>query len=115
MAPLVLDVTAAEDPRDAIHRAVQGVAEGKLVVLPTETVYCLAASGLNQEAVRRVVALRGNECEMPLLAVKSADDALDYVPRMPPLAVRLARRCWPGPLTLRLQDEDPDSVVRRLP
>lgn len=104
-----------DDTRDAIHRAVQAVAEGRLVVVPTETVYCLAASGLNAEAVQRVVDLRGSECDRPLLAVKSADDALDYIPEMPPLAVRLARRCWPGPLTLRLHDDHPDSVVHRLP
>lgn len=115
-SPSIIDLAGmGDDPRDAIHRAVQGVAEGKLVVLPTETVYCLAASGLNEQAVERVVSLRGSECDLPLLAVKSADDALDYVPEMSPLAARLARRCWPGPLTLRLQDDHPDSVVRRLP
>jgi protein-tyrosine phosphatase len=49
------------------------------------------------------------------LAVKSADEVADYVPRITPLAQRLARRCWPGPLTLVLQDDHPDSVVRQLP
>lgn len=115
-SPTIIDLAGmGDDPRDAVHRAVQGVAEGKLVVLPTETVYCLVASGLNQAAVQRVIELRGAECDRPLLAVKSSDDALDYFPEMSPLAVRLARRCWPGPLTLRLPDDHPDSVVRRLP
>jgi protein-tyrosine phosphatase len=115
-SPSIIDLAGmGDDPRDAVHRAVQGVAEGKLVVLPTETVYCLVASGLNHAAVERIVQLRGAECDMPLLAVKSGDDALDYFPEMSPLAVRLARRCWPGPLTLRLPDDHPDSVVRRLP
>jgi protein-tyrosine phosphatase len=115
-SPTIIDLAGmGDDPRDAIHRAVQAVAEGKQVVLPTETVYCLVASGLNSEAVHRVARLRGDECDQPLLAVKSGDDALDYFPEMSPLAVRLARRCWPGPLTLRLKDDHPDSVVRRLP
>jgi len=114
--PNIIDAGGSDDPRDAVHRAVQGVAEGRIVALPTETVYCLAASGLNDEAVERVLALRASQhCDPPILALKSADDALDYVPHMPPLAIRLARRCWPGPLTLRLQDEHPDSVIRRLP
>jgi protein-tyrosine phosphatase len=115
-SPTIIDLAGmGDDPRDAVHRAVQGVAEGKLVVLPTETVYCLVASGLNEAAVQRVMELRGSECDLPLLAVKSGDDALDYFPEMSPLAVRLARRCWPGPLILRLPDDHPDSVVRRLP
>lgn len=115
-SPTIIDLAGmGDDPRDAIHRAVQGVAEGKRVVLPTETVYCLVASGLNSDAVHHAAKLRGDECDQPLLAVKSGDDALDYFPEMSPLAVRLARRCWPGPLTLRLRDDHPDSVVRRLP
>jgi protein-tyrosine phosphatase len=115
-SPTIIDLSGmGDDTRDAVHRAVQAVAEGKLVVLPTETVYCLAASGLDDDAVNRVVTLRGDDCDPPLLVLKSADDALDYVPQLPPLAVRLARRCWPGPLTLRLPDDHADSVVRRLP
>lgn len=114
--PNIIDISGLDDPRDAVHRAVQAVAEGKLVAVPTETVYCLAASGLDTTGIERIFEIRGNDaCEPPTLAVKSADDALDYVPEMPPLAVRLARRCWPGPLTLRLTDNHPDSVIKRLP
>jgi protein-tyrosine phosphatase len=54
--------------------------------------------------------------EKPLtLAVKSADDALDYVPRMNRLALRLARRCWPGPVTLVCKDNHPESLIKQLP
>jgi protein-tyrosine phosphatase len=114
--PNIIDLAGADDPRDAVHRAVQAVAEGKIVAVPTETVYCLAASGLDEQAVRRILAVRGtDDCRPPLLALKSAEDALDYVPNMPPIAARLARRCWPGPLTLRLPDRHPDSVLKRLP
>src|SRR4029078_10803824 len=95
MAPLVIDVRGAEDSRDVVHRAVQAVAEGKLGVFPTETVYAVAASALNEHAIERLLSAkkRGTSSEKPLtLAVKSADDALDYVPRMNRLALRLPRR-----------------------
>ncbi len=46
MPPVVIDVRAAEDLRDVVHLAVQAVAEGKLVVFPTETIYGLAARAL---------------------------------------------------------------------
>lgn len=116
MAPLVLDVTAAEDPRDAVHRAVQALAEGKLVALPTETVYIAAASALSDQAVERLLALRSGKLDSPAtLAVRSTDEVLDYVPQMPTIGERLARRCWPGPVTLQLADAHPDSAVHRLP
>jgi protein-tyrosine phosphatase len=49
------------------------------------------------------------------LAVKSSDDALDYAPTMSRLGLRLARRCWPGPVTLVTADAHPDSLIRQLP
>jgi protein-tyrosine phosphatase len=116
MAPQVLDVTAADDPRDAVHRAVQALVEGKVVVLPTETVYIAAASGLSERAVGRLLALRSGKLEGPAtLAVRSIEEMLDYVPQVPPVGQRLARRCWPGPMILQLADAHPDSAVHRLP
>ena len=49
------------------------------------------------------------------MAIKSAEEARDYAPDMCPFARRLARRCWPGPVTLVLDDSHPDSLVRQLP
>jgi protein-tyrosine phosphatase len=117
MAPLVIDIRSAEDSRDVVHRAVQALAEGKLVVLPTETVYALAASALNEDAIQQLLAVKQRTGgDKPLtLAVKSADDALDYLPRMNRLALRLARRCWPGPVTLVCRDNHPESLVKQLP
>jgi tRNA threonylcarbamoyl adenosine modification protein (Sua5/YciO/YrdC/YwlC family) len=116
MSPVVIDVASADDPRDVVHRAVQALAEGKLVAFPTETVYGLAASALSESAVARLLELSTQRTTDGLtLAVKSADEALDFVPRVPALARRLARRCWPGPVTLVLQDDHPDSVIKQLP
>jgi protein-tyrosine phosphatase len=117
MAPLVIDVRSAEDSRDVVHRAVQALAEGKLAVFPTETVYVLAASALNEDAIAQMLAVKQRVAgEKPLtLAVKSAEDALDYAPRMSRLALRLARRCWPGPVTLVCPDDHPESLINQLP
>ena len=51
MPPVVIDLRNAEDRRDVVHRAVQALAEGGLVALPTETVYGLAANALDEDAV----------------------------------------------------------------
>lgn len=116
MTPLVIDIRATDDPRDVVHRAVQALAEGKLVVFPLETVYVAAASALNERAVARLTSKVRNHDPGPLtLAVKSVEEVMDYVPQLPTLGKRLARRCWPGPVTMQLVDAQPDSLVQRLP
>ncbi len=116
MPAVVIDLRSAEDPRDVVHRAVQAVSEGKLVVFPTETVYGIAARALDPVAVQRLVEVKGRREGHPLaLAIRGVDEARDYVPDISPLAERLARRCWPGPVTLVLDDSHPQSLIHRLP
>jgi protein-tyrosine phosphatase len=116
MPPIVIDIRNAEDGRDVVHRAVQALAEGQLVAIPTETVYGLAASACNAPAVERLLQVKGRPSSAPMaLAIKSAEEALDYVPDMSPLARRLARRCWPGPITLVVDNQRRDSLTTQLP
>ena len=113
---MVIDVRGAEDTRDVVHRAVQALVEGKLVAFPTETVYGLAASALDEEAVVRLLELKGRKSGHPLaLAIRSFEEARDYAPNMGRLAQRFARRCWPGPITLVVDDAQRESLVHRLP
>lgn len=116
MPPVAIDLKQTDDPRDAIHRAVQSLVEGQVVAFPTETVYGLAASALDESAVERLAGLKGRAEHQPFtLAIRGAEEARDYCPSMPPLAHRLARRCWPGPITLVLDSGHPESLVRQLP
>jgi len=114
MSAVFIDLNQAEDVRDVIHRAVEALSSGKIIAIPTETVYGLAASALQPEAVKRLWELKGRDSSKPFaVAVKSLEDSLDYVPQMSPLARRLARRCWPGPVTLVMEDH-PESVIHQL-
>ena len=116
MPPVVINLRKAEDSRDVVHRAVQSLAEGKLVVFPTETVYGLGASARSAEGVRRIYEAKGRAENVPLtLAVRSAEDALDYAPRLGVKAERLARRCWPGPVTLVVKHGEDEGLLRQLP
>lgn len=113
---VLIDVSKTDDPRDVVHRAVQALAEGKLVVFPTDTAYMVAANGLHESAVARLANLRAAGLIEPLsLLARSFEHALDYAPRLPPVAYRLARRCWPGPLTLLIDETPGASLVNRLP
>ncbi|HEX4147454.1 MAG TPA: Sua5/YciO/YrdC/YwlC family protein [Pirellulales bacterium] len=120
MSPVVIDLrsagdTGADEWRDMVHRALQALAEGKLVAFPTETVYAIAASGLSDSAVENLLELAPKGSGRgPVLAVKSVDEAIDYVPDLGPLGQRLARRCWPGPVTLMVRDQHPESLLKQL-
>ncbi len=116
MPPIVIDIRSAEDTRDVVHRAVQALAEGQLVALPTETVYGLAASACRADAVERLKRAKGRPGGQPFaLAIKSAEEAPDFVPDMTPLARRLARRCWPGPVTLVVDNLHKEGLTGLLP
>lgn len=100
-----------------IAEAAEAIRRGKLVGMPTETVYGVAADALNPEAVRRTFAAKGRPADNPLI-VHLADVAeVDRVAADFPLsAAVLAQHFWPGPLTLVLpkQDEVPDAVTAGL-
>jgi protein-tyrosine phosphatase len=116
MPPVVINLRKTEDSRDVVHRAVQTLAEGKLVVFPTETVYGVAASARRADGVRRIFEAKGRSHNSPLaLAIRSVEDALDYAPSLGVKAQRLARRCWPGPITLVVKHGGDESLLRQLP
>lgn len=87
----------------AIDTAVGILREGGLVAFPTETVYGLGADATNARAVARVFELKGRPANNPLIVhVLGMDAASELVDRWPAAAEKLARRFWPGPLTLVL-------------
>ena len=117
MSPTIIDFRQADDARDVVHRVVQAVAEGQVVGLPTESNYLIAAAARNVAAVERASGYVQAAAGEPRLtvAVKSGDEAVDWVPELSPLARRLARRCWPGPLAMLVADNHPEGLLRQLP
>jgi protein-tyrosine phosphatase len=114
--PEVLDWQRATDPRQVIDRAARALAEGQLVAFPTETVYGIAASVAVPEAVERLARSKGRPTDKPLaLAVDGLSQALEWVPDMGTVGRRLARRCWPGPVTLVCGDGVDRGRAARLP
>lgn len=116
MRPILVAPENADDQRDAVHRAVQALAEDDLVVFPTETVYGLAASALSPKAVERLLNAKHRRPGQALtLTLAHGEAASDYCPNLSVAASRLARRCWPGPLTLVLDANHPQSLLHQLP
>src|SRR5947209_8405758 len=99
--PEILDWQQAALPNAVAATAAQALAQGRLVVFPTETAYAVTASPLVPEAVERLSAWDGADPDAPMsLALRDADDVFDWVPGLSPLGQRLAQRCWPGPVEL---------------
>jgi L-threonylcarbamoyladenylate synthase len=90
---------------------------GGLVVFPTETVYGLGANALEAAAVGKIYALKGRPSNSPLIVhVAGIEQARELAADWPEEAERLARKYWPGPLTLVVPKKAviPDQVTAGL-
>src|SRR5215510_2734095 len=96
-----------------ISEAAELIRAGRLVAFPTETVYGLGANALDPSAVRRIFAVKGRPSTSPLIVhVDSIEMARGLASRWSAAAGVLAKRYWPGPLTLVLPKQGivPDEV-----
>ncbi|HEV3472129.1 MAG TPA: L-threonylcarbamoyladenylate synthase, partial [Actinomycetota bacterium] len=106
-----------------IDEAVVALRMDKLVVIPTDTVYGLAAA-LNERAVANIFDAKGRPKEKPLPVLGGAMQDLETIVEFNESAHKLAARYWPGPVTLILKREsgfkldlggDADTVAVRVP
>ncbi len=100
-----------------IQQAARIVASGGLLGIPTETFYGLGANGLDEAAVHAIFEAKGRPQDNPLiLHIPSADWLERYCGEIPETAWALARRFWPGPLTMILKRKPivPDAVTAGL-
>lgn len=96
-----------------LRRLAAALRRGELVAIPTETVYGLAANALDARACQRIFAAKQRPAYDPLIV-----HVLDWrqaaeLAELTPQAITLARRFWPGPLTLVLKKKQnvPDIVT----
>ncbi|MFW5816268.1 MAG: L-threonylcarbamoyladenylate synthase [Wenzhouxiangella sp.] len=124
---MVADFSVRPDPADQAQMRQLAAAfdQGRLIAIPTETVYGLAAPIDRPALIERVFALKGRPADNPLIVhVASRAQARRCVDHWPALAEALAERFWPGPLTLvlprssRISDRitaGQDTVALRMP
>ncbi len=87
----------------AVSDAANSLIAGNLVAFPTETVYGLGADASNQLAVARIYKVKGRPTDHPLIIHISSINNLDkWASDIPEYAIKLARKFWPGPMTLIL-------------
>lgn len=86
----------------AFESALELLAAGQVVILPTETVYGLAADATNGEAVARIFETKGRPHFNPLIAHVSSLEMAQSLAEFDDVSLELAKHFWPGPLTLIL-------------
>jgi L-threonylcarbamoyladenylate synthase len=102
----------------SVEHAARLIREGRLVAFPTETVYGLGANALDASAVARIFSAKGRPHSSPLIVhVDSIEMARSLAAEWPDAAEKLAKRYWPGPLTLVVpkRPQIPDIVTAGLP
>ncbi|WP_116112773.1 L-threonylcarbamoyladenylate synthase [Austwickia chelonae] len=103
MSP-VIDCTTEDARAEAVARAAAAVRDGRLVVMPTDTVYGIGADAFNAAAVTAVLAAKGRGREMPPAVLVSSPHTVDgLAAEVPGYARQLMKAFWPGPLTLILR------------
>lgn len=93
--------TTDEEREAAVAAASLAVQQGRLVVLPTDTVYGIGADAFDKAAVKALLSAKGRGREMPPPVLVSAASTLDAIATgVPGYARALVEAFWPGPLTL---------------
>ncbi len=87
---------------DAIAQAVRTLEAGGLVVMPTDTVYGLAAAADDRPALTKLFAAKGRPPDKPVVIMVADGRAAMRLAEFPAAAQKLAEAFWPGPLTLVL-------------
>lgn len=95
-----------EETSFLIQKADHLLKQGELVVIPTETVYGLAADAMNPKALQKIFTLKGRPIDHPLIVhVHEHADLQEWACDIPDTAYHLIKAFWPGPLTLILKKQ----------
>ena len=111
--------------KSSVNEAADILKNGGIVAIPTETVYGLAASALDENAVKKVFAAKGRPQDNPLIVhIANIKELGRIAADIPNGAFECARRFWPGPLTMVLKRTEKipalvsaglDTVAVRMP
>ncbi|MEN0137789.1 MAG: L-threonylcarbamoyladenylate synthase [Rhodococcus sp. (in: high G+C Gram-positive bacteria)] len=121
----IFDCTDVQSRSAGIRAAVDDAKAGRLVVLPTDTVYGIGCNAFDADAVRSLLAAKNRGPDMPVpVQVDSWHRVDDLVSSVPETARKLMEAFWPGPLSVVLKQAPTiawdlgntgDTVLLRMP
>jgi len=101
LRPEIVKINSREPESSLVTYAAEKIRAGEVLGMPTDTFYGLAADPFNLHAVDRVYEIKSRSRHKPLsLLIESVDQAADLAWPVPEIFYLLARRFWPGPLTV---------------
>lgn len=105
------------NPQEAyLKQAAEIIAKGGLAIIPTDTVYGIAANTLNNDAISRLCEIKQRPKDKPFSLIISKKESLeDYAVKIPVSAYKLADKFWPGPLTMVLESKEGNTIGLRMP
>lgn len=118
MRTIVVNASDANVYASGLAEAASALRDGALVIFPTETVYGVAANAAHADAVRRLRQLKGRDNHRPFTVhIGQRAHAKRFLSNPGATVRRLARRVWPGPLTLIVHEPSPEAteVARECP
>lgn len=125
MKTKIITIKEQNFSEDEFHEAAEILQNGGLVAFPTETVYGLGGDGMKEDAAKKIYKAKGRPSDNPLIIHISDLEMLDkLVKEVPETAKKLAKKFWPGPLTMifHKKEEVPygttgglDTVAIRMP
>lgn len=116
MKTAVIKISASRPETSKIKKAAAILRKGGLVAFPTETVYGLGANALDKEALKKVYEIKKRPKNKPLTVhISGIGQLKKIVGAVPPEAVKLIDRYWPGPLTIILKDARGKKIGFRMP
>jgi len=99
-----------------LEEAARVIKNGGLVIIPTETVYGIAADMSNKKTIERLYEIKGRPENKPFsLHIDSKEKIKNYAGDIPVVAWKLIDRFWPGPLTIVLKAKDKGTIGIRMP
>ncbi|MDD5729747.1 MAG: L-threonylcarbamoyladenylate synthase [Candidatus Omnitrophica bacterium] len=112
----VIKIDPAYPKEGRLQEAASVLAKGGLVIIPTDTVYGIAADSSNKEALERLYSIKQRPKDKPFsLHIDSKDRLGAFAKDISVEAYKLMDKFWPGPLTLIFKSKDKDTIGVRLP
>ena len=111
MSTEVIKISPDNPDFEAVEKAASFIRQGKLVAIPTETVYGIAADYAHPQAVKRLYAIKSRPLDKPFTVAIAFQDSMERLATgLSPLIYKLADKFWPGPLTMVLKAADNKTI-----
>jgi len=112
----IVKVDPINPQQNYLREAVEVLTKGGLVIMPTETVYGIAANALNKKAIDRLYEIKQRPRDKQFSVHIDEKEKMEALARdIPVSAYKLIDKFWPGPLTVVLKSKDKNSIGVRMP